>query len=741
MLQLQKLTLTNVGVYKGTREISFDEGLNIIQATNGKGKSTIIQMVEMLIANQYEGNFSDYINDLSNEMFASLDFLYNTTPLTITLSCKRGKSGTERILYDADKNKIATGEDAIEYMSKLYDPVLTQYSLIAKQKPIDNIVTCKDAERRDLFKKIKDINLEKYIKLHVDPVIEQYKAECVLIEKEIYKIEHAEYDYKEKTDVPYKEVEVIQKRKQLKDLQDKQAVVEQVKNEYEKNVKNLKSIYAKIEELEQQIAKKNLQLEEADSLLSKLSTSEYKESKVQHLTLEYNITKQELEGEIDSLQIKLVEEEKSFITKKREIDSTITTIDTDLSLIKIVKLGKYDETILKEIENKISALKQDIKYCDSNIKSLEKGVCPTCGETCTHKLQEYIDKKDAYEKDLVLHESLLAEENSKKEEYEKLVKENEEFKLKKQKLVADKDLHEQKIESLQTTYKERNLRIKESITDKQTSLSKLSTQLDKDTKALEQSIEDSIVKEQKRKSEIKEDVDSFIKSLETEKALHSELQKKVDEYTPTDDDFDSISTLEKDIKTYESIITENEVIEKNNKELDLKKEQDGKNLLLKNKELIDVKSQLTNYEQARTILLKDFPNYVIDASIEEIETAMNDFINMVYYKSLNVSLRSTKTSIKLDYGLGENKMSAHRLSGAESKIVSLAFISYFNKSIPLGCLILDEPDAALASSVAEQLYESLLQMNQLYKQTVVVTHNEKMKNYLVSNGNANIIEL
>ncbi len=741
MLQLKKLVLNNVGAYKGNREIVFEEGLNIIQAQNGIGKSTAIQMIELLIANQYEGSFSDYINDDSNTMFSSLDFECNTIPYTISISCKRGKASTERILSDGNGNQIAKGDEAVEKMAEMFDPALTQYSLVAKQKPIDNIVTCKDAERRELFKKIKEINLEKYVKQKIEPVIEELKNQITNIEKEIYRLEHATYDYKEEAQCTFTEAEIVKKRKELKSLQDKQALIESKKAEYENKKKELEDAVKVLDYNEVMLAKKNTLLQASKTSIDYLQSDSYKEEKQKSLTEAYTKEVEVLQRSIADLKKKIEETEADFPSNLKELQDSFDDADKQLSLIKITKI-KYDEEPLKKIENDIATTTQDIKYCEINIKSLEKGICPTCGEKCDHKLQEYIDLKATYELTLATLQESLEVEKTEKKKYDDAVKENEENKVKRQNLLSKKELAESKIESLQDKYKTTLLTYKTSITDKEEQIAKAKINYNKALVDVDASIKELITKEEATYKQYKEDVAEAIKSVDNQKTTIASLETVVDSYSISNEDYSALITpIEKDIKDYEAIIISNDLIKTENERLVLKEKEDKKILVEEKKKLEETKLSLFNHEQARTILLKDFPNYVVDSSIEDVEIAMNNFIDTVYYKSLGIQLRSTKTSIKLSYGLNGNEIPAHRLSGAESKIVSLAFINHFNKLVNLNLLILDEPDASLSLQTAESLYESLLSMTSIYKQMVIVTHNERMLNYMTANIETNIIKL
>jgi len=745
MLHIKKLTLTNVGVYKGTREIEFEKGLNIIQATNGKGKSTAIQAIEMLLINEYEGNFVDYINNDSNSMNIILDFSTGTKDYTVTLSCKKNKNGvsTERILFDSTGNKIAEGEECISYMASLYDPSLTKYSLVAKQKPVDNIVTCKDAERMDLFKKIRNINLEKYVKQFIEPQIDVIKNDIINIEKEIYRLETIDYTPKSLLVTKYSELEIITKRNELQDLQKKQQEIENKINEYNSLLKEKESLLQEYNSLQKTYNEKQDTVVQCEFKIKELSSPEYIDNAIKDITNTYNQKELEIKNEIaitqktiDSIKQELLEYEQSF---KKEIE----TLDTQIGAINILKLPKYDDTIIKETESTIVSKQQEIKYCLSNIKSLETGVCPVCGAECHHKLQEYVNLKKQYELELQELKEKLQLENYKKEDYEKKVKENNENKEYKQELVNKKDILLEKYNSFITV----NTNKKESLLTKCTmlenSIKELKNNYDNSIEMTKKNIEILLHKEVSLKQEAESTVIDITKRIDTLVNKINTIETKLKQISLNKENTyeDVITELEKDIKEYDTTIIENEFIKKHNDTLIEQKKENEKVLNSQKEFLKNKKQDLFNYEQAKIILLKDFPNYIIDSSIEDIEKSMNDFINMIYYKSLNISLRSTKTSIKLEYGPENNKLPAYRLSGAESKIVSLSFLHYFNKLVGLNCIILDEPDSAMNIQVANSFYESLLQMNSIYEQMIVVTHNERMRNYLVTNTQANVIEI
>ena len=144
-------------------------------------------------------------------------------------------------------------------------------------------------------------------------------------------------------------------------------------------------------------------------------------------------------------------------------------------------------------------------------------------------------------------------------------------------------------------------------------------------------------------------------------------------------------------------------------------------------------------ESSKSVMTKDYPNFIIENSIQNIEDDINEFIKEVYYKELGITFSSTKTGIKMSFG---NDINIHRLSGCESAITRIGFINSFNKNLQCGMIILDEPDAPMSDSVKSEFYNSLLEMKNMFGQMIIVTHSERMTNFIQANDtDCNIITL
>lgn len=738
MLELKKLEMTNFGPIEGTKIINYKKGLNLIQAENGKGKSNSISAIELLLIDNYEGSLEQFINYNKDFFVISLDFVINNKDFTIFLECKKGKSATisKRVLSDAT-GELASGEEVKKYMAELLNPEITKYALTAKQKAVDNITTCSDSERRDLFKKIRSLDFEKKINTYILPRLETTKEEIVDLDKKIYALETKVYNEMSIPELPFTEEEYRVKEATVKQKESEKILIEEKlkqKNSIEISISKLKKTISERENLMEDLQNKILKIDSERQFLKNfdnLKTDIENECKKAKQTLDEDYF------ELDkALKKEKSDTKEKYINEEKNLNEKILQIEEEINTIKLVKLTKFDNDSLEKVKENLILSNTKKSQCLKNISFLEKGVCPVCGQTCKHKLEDYRKELAFIDSEIV---KLTEEKNEKENEkilYEEKFEQNRQSKERKESLLS-------KLEVL-----------KETIKNVQNQISNVDSLFQEKKEVLEQKkereLQNILLKEEKG-----------LQNLENMKNEYERLEKEEKQYLNQNNvDMEEIKDLEKSLESYkdlqyvkEEIIEKKEIEEYNNilhsisiakdynSKLQEEKSKDSKELTKIKKEKENLKKQQFDLESARNILLKDFPNFVIDQSVESIEYAMNQFIENIYYKPLGVSLRATKTSIKLEYGNGQRKLPANRLSGAESKLVSLSFINNFNKMLGLSCLILDEPDSAMDAERKKDLYSILLSMNDIYSQMIIITHSQDMTNYMMANTESNLILL
>ena len=219
MLKLIKLELEGFGCFKDKKEFLYESGVNLVLAENGSGKTTQINAISILLLSEYEGSFSDYMNRECNEFTISLEFMLNGKHLLETLTCKKGKSyTTTRNLKDIDGNDVANGEGVKEWLNERLPVATSKYALFVKQNSDMDIIHCSDSERRDLFKRIQDLDYTKEIKTLIEPKIEQTKEKIIENDKEIFALENKAYIAKDFVELPFTEDEYKLKKSQMDKL-------------------------------------------------------------------------------------------------------------------------------------------------------------------------------------------------------------------------------------------------------------------------------------------------------------------------------------------------------------------------------------------------------------------------------------------------------------------------------------------------------------------------------------------
>jgi DNA repair exonuclease SbcCD ATPase subunit len=793
MLQLKKLYLEGFGPIENTKTIEFNQGINLLNGPNGKCKTTIGKAISMLLYNDYEtgSSFQDYINWNKDTFFISLDFSVNDVDYKLSLGCKKNKTAciTDRKLFNNDGKELAVGEDVIIKMSELLDPV-SMYGFFVKQKAIDNIISVSDSARREMFKKIFEFDFNKEIKSIIEPHIDVIKNDIIQIDKEIYSLENTKYDpdiekplnsteeeyniYVQTVDIIEKSIQVYQSKKELYDTKQKEYITKKEKISQLKNKKlELENSISELNKLVESLTIRNvhdeyqlkintLKEEFENYQLVSLSSIEKLRSDLDANLITLSTTENTLQSEVLAIKITKIPpfkdtELQALLTQKATVGSRV------IELRKIIDADNFSTIESQKLGQELAIEQSDIKKLANDIEILNTGICPICGGNCSNKVEEYKNKSlELQNRVNNLINTIQDIKNNQKKllETELQTKENEYIELEK---ALEEQYENKKVIEDKIKLNETNRNLKESLNLKllncTTEKEKITTKFNSESQLLLQSIAN-------KENQLQQNIDSLgIQEGKDVKGINNQIDREKLSITEKESSITTynieIDTLEKEnieivtwlennninetevdtvkynelkdqVSTYNRTLIENEHIRKNNELLVIKQKEDLKLLVEKRK----IKEQLVqdkyDYEQAKVILQNEFPNFAIDQEIQDIENEMNNFIELVYPKSLNVNLRSTKTTIKLEYGTGKVMKDASMLSGAESKIVQMAFTNIFNRKLNLQCLILDEPDAALDDINKQELYSTLVEMKYLYSQMIITTHSEKMKNYLLS---------
>ena len=742
MLKLIKLSLKGFGCFKDEKIFEYNDGINIIRAENGSGKTTQINAISILLLSEYEGSFADYMNRECNEFTISLEFMLDSKYLLETLTCKKGKSyTTTRNLKDIDGNDVANGEGVKEWLNERLPIATSKYALFVRQNSDMDIIHVSDSERRDLFKRIQDLDYTKEIKTLIEPKIETVKEKIIEVDKEIFALENKEYEVKSYGELPFTEDEYKLKKSQMDKLIAEKSLIEEKNNQ-------LNDLKERKNKLESEINSIKVSSDSKKSKIDELKSFDFDTEK-EKIEKEFINKKLESENKIKSLEEQKENLDKDINEKSLNLECEIKKIEDEgnklvkeIDSIRLMKLIKFDENSLVNARNTLSELKTKSLIAFKNAEQLKTGICPICGGSCTDKHAQFESEAKEYDKQIAESENIINDLLQKKADIDEKAKKNEELKerknnlsnelVKKQSLIENKRMEQKSLNSSLMEKKqnysnqiEGEKRILESVDSEKTSrLNSVKEKADlyeSQTTILEKEIED-----------LKIQRDSKFKEFE-------ELSKKIESFSIGTFDENKIVEIETELKKYDSVVAENKVVKEYNEQLEETKKADKKELEKFKERKQKFEKEKFDLENSKKILTTDYPSWAILQNLKNIENDINDFIDQVYYKPLNIKFDMTRTGISMRFG---DDIKVERLSGAEKAITNIGFCESFNKNLSLNMILLDEPDAPLSATRKEMFYSSLLEMKYMFEQMIVVTHSKDMVAYIQANDtDCNIITL
>ena len=746
MLKLIKLELEGFGCFKNKTTFEYEDGINLICAENGHGKSTQIQAIEILLLSNYDGSFADYMNRDCDEFTISLEFILDKYHLLETLICKKGKTyTTTRNLKDLNTDQdLGNGEGVKTWLEQYLPTSTSKYALFVRQNSDMDIIHSTDSERRELFKKIQDLDFSKEIDTLIVPKIEMVKEKIVEVDKNIFALENKKYEVKDYKELPFTEDEYNIKKSKSDKLKAEKSLIEEKQKQKEELEERKSSLENEYNTINSSIVIKNTTKNEYQSFIDNF------ESEKNNIEEEFKTRKINSENKIKQLEESVENLKKENQDKQVDIDVEIKKIEEEgqklteeINSIRLLKLIKFDEESLTKARNDLAELKTKSSIAWKNAKTLESGVCPVCGSTnCGEKHKEFKDEAIILDKQICECEGVIDDLIAKKNDIEEKSKQNEELKekkntlsnelIKKQSLINSKREEQKNLNSTflanqQNYYNqiESEKRILESIDSEKTS-----------------KINSAKEKADMYSSQIKTISDEITELENQKKTKENEIKKteeKINSFEISSFDSSEIENLDNEISEYEMTVAENKTIKEFNESLDELKKKDKEELEKFKEKRHKFEDEQYNLESAKTIMNRDYPNWVIENSIQNIEDDINQFISDVYYKELNVKFDSSRSGIKMTFG---KDIPIKRLSGCESALVKIGFISSFNKNLSLNMITLDEPDAPMSDHIKNTFYDSLLMMKDKFEQMIIVTHSEKMQSFIQANdSDCNIITL
>ena len=388
MLKLIKLELEGFGCFKDKKEFLYESGVNLVLAENGSGKTTQINAISILLLSEYEGSFSDYMNRECNEFTISLEFTLNGKHLLEILTCKKGKTyTTTRNLKDVDTDTdLANGEGVKEWLNERLPVSTSKYALFVKQNSDMDIIHCSDSERRDLFKRIQDLDYTKEIKTLIEPKIEQTKEKIIENDKEIFALENKAYIAKDFVELPFTEDEYKLKKSQMDKLIAEKSLIEEKNNQ-------LNDLRERKNKLESEINSIKVSSDSKKSKIEELKSFNFNTEK-EKIEKEFANKKLESENKIKSLEEQRENLDKDINEKSLNLECEIKKIEDEgnelvkeIDSIRLMKLIKFDESSLDSAKEKLVELKKNLEYVENEINQNEKNLDIIKSGRCPYRLE------------------------------------------------------------------------------------------------------------------------------------------------------------------------------------------------------------------------------------------------------------------------------------------------------------------------------------------------------------------
>jgi DNA repair exonuclease SbcCD ATPase subunit len=687
-MKIKRLLLKNFMIIEDFEEDFSENYMTIFSGQNGQGKSSVLFALALCLIEQRKGDsYRDYVKNGQETAYVEMEMIHDNKPILfkITVNSNKSKTSLEReILYDG---KVYINSECTTLTNELFN--YNVYSLVVFSMQHDaSIVTLRPAERRDLFKKIFDFDLEEPID-KIAKVIEDEYNSILSCNSKIDLLKDKKYDLKPLEELSTKE---------------EMTAYEEEKSNIEKKINDLS--------------------EEKTNIEKSLSAYLSDKNTLDHLNDYFSSSKKDIENYEDQLKKKMTEKEtySDFINKEYDEKKT-----KNQDLIKAIEasIEKHDlqvSDIDKSLEKNKDALNKSnvsITLLKSRIKSHENGICSECGHE-TDKSQV-----ESFKKSLACSESEVRVLMNEKKNLQDL-KTN--LELIKKDVIKKKNEAEKESTRL-LTYKsntESNLeRVENEIKGLTSSIDGLKTKLKTYEDKIKE-VEDKIAafdlvdtsKKNYRLEEIKSE------TAEANLALKNIVSKIQDE-----------SFKEK----------ANELIKKINTEI-LEQEKNDKQLIIDLYSKIDKASKnIEKQKEIKYLIEVELTNFAIISVCSELEKMINELIQSVK-ESIKVKLFQTKTGVEFFYSTDNKKswLSVKMASGFEEQLLSIAFKVTIAKLYNIDILILDEIDSSATSENSERLFKTLSELegfSQIFlitqKHTVVEIlkdNIDNVTNYVAENG-------
>ena len=183
-----------------------------------------------------------------------------------------------------------------------------------------------------------------------------------------------------------------------------------------------------------------------------------------------------------------------------------------------------------------------------------------------------------------------------------------------------------------------------------------------------------------------------------------------------------------------------------NLKIEQEEKENNERLAKLNEELNTVSIALSRNKQELDIFESKFPNFITIQACKQLEAIINDIVQRIFPYCV-VSLKPSRGGVSFFYtaeSSDDEEIPVAMASGAQKKILSLAYFIALARLNGISCIFLDEIDASLTAENASVVYDFIASVD-YFPQVFFISHrkeaheavkakNESLVTYSVNNG-------
>lgn len=644
------------------------------------------------------------INEISLTNFESIESLHLTFN-NHQMTSIRGENGSGKstlfhaiafLLFnykkgDSYRSYVRLGADEAHLeMTALLDNSPVTYDVTIKAEgrsgtPVTRKVTYKDTVygTSDYSKFIKDNNLdhlEEIMFLFQDStsIIEARPAERAAMLRKLFNLDFSSYAARLKDEQEENKIGIVEHNTILKDLQgrtyEKQSLTREVPTALISTwEERIAEISKELSTLASFTTQDLLNCRQSISRCERLLSSE--KEKLQTKTSELARRRTSLEGYTSSYTSLLADTDSA--TYRKDITDRLENIAQQS---KEVELEKTERTAaLADIDKQLSVLRYSLDENKKHLTSSSSGTCHSCGQP--------IDSNH-----------LL-----------KLQKEKEELQLKFDTAGLRRDSEETAVRELQ-----------QSIRSLQEETSQLNNKLSQ-----EESLRTTIATTTTQISDLQDLIETLQRSVDSYESELSQLSEKrhaLEELEQAQEKLRSLEgekrDLEAKIRSANAVVISNTERKRFNEEVDRREREDTKRARDAADKLNTLQLNTSVNKTCIDIFENKLPNYIILRVCKDLEGFINDIVQRAF-PYITVELKADRSGVNFFYKTDASKeiVSISMASGAQKRIITLAYQIALASLFNTGAIFLDEIDASMSSANATIVYDfisSLCNFDQVF---------------------------